>query len=92
MKTRKRRSFWFEALFIFTAVLVGAAFSLKPWKTYLEQKELQQQSVREMKKAEGEMERLMQQKAEAESAIGREKLAREQGFLKPGERPIETLK
>lgn len=87
-RMRKGRNWAFEAGFIVTAVIVGVGFSMKPWQAYREQSKLRDENVKEMKIAEKRSEALIREKARSESQIGREEMARRQGFMPPNERPI----
>lgn len=86
----KRRKNWaFEIIFIVAALIVGVGFSLKPWQAFMNEKKVRDEFVAEMNKAEKESEDLARKKARAESPLGREELARQNNFARPGEAPIE---
>jgi hypothetical protein len=84
----KRRSLWMPFL-ICVAVAIGLLASLKPWESYRKHREEADAARREMQQAERTHADLLRERSRLDSAIGREELAREQGFIKPGERPIE---
>lgn len=87
-----KRSFgWMLALLAFAAAL-GAALSFKPWQAYMEQKSETEELRRNMRSLEAEKARLIEERGRAESPVGVEQLAREQGFRKPGEVPPEKVK
>ncbi len=70
------------------AIVTGIMLSLKPWQVYGEQRRLADDAVKEMRGAEAKKTDLTRQRAKYESAIGREELARKQGYRRPDERPI----
>jgi hypothetical protein len=84
----KAKAIW-NSLFVVAAVAAGLLLSAKPWQVYTEQRALADQSIEEMREAEKNRNELTRQKARYESSIGREELARKQGYLAEGERPIE---
>jgi hypothetical protein len=79
------RRLGFRAAFFGLAVLAGVALSLKPWQAYNQQRKIADQSASEMRSAEAHRAELLRKEAKAGSPIGREELAREQGYVKPGE-------
>ena len=86
---RRRKRFWFEVGFVLTALAVGVGFSLKPWRAYGEQRKVRDEYVDEMNRSDARIEELVRQRARAESPLGREELARKQGYRRPNELPIE---
>lgn len=78
------------SIIVASAIGVGVGLSLKPWQVYREQRRLADDAVREMRQAEGKKIELTKQRAKAESSIGREELARKQGYRKPNETPLEV--
>lgn len=72
------------------AVLVGVGLSIKPWQGYRSQKALADKNAAEMAAAEKSREELARKKAELSSRPGRELSARELGYMKSGERPLES--
>jgi hypothetical protein len=72
-------------------IVVGAgiAFSLEPWRRYKEQEQKKEAKIAEMQRAEEQAEELVREKARAESALGKEELARRNGFTRRGEQPID---
>ncbi|MBX3118082.1 MAG: hypothetical protein KF784_03390 [Fimbriimonadaceae bacterium] len=85
---KKQRIVW-EMVFVGVAVAVGIALSARTWDTYNQQRVKADKKVSEMKKAEQDREALLRQKGQYESPSGREQLAREQGYTKAGEKPLE---
>ena len=85
---KRRRNWVFEILFILVALGVGVGFSLRPWRAYQEQKKVSEGYRIDMEKAEKRSEELIKQKARADSALGREEKAREQGHRRSGEIPF----
>lgn len=77
------------ALFVAAAVATGVAFSRKPWEVYNEQRKLAAEQRVEMRESEARRAELLREEARVKSSVGREQLAREHGFLKPGEEPAD---
>lgn len=84
----KNKRIW-NTVFVIAALSTGVALSLKPWQIFLEQRKLASDKVSEMTAAEANRTKLMEQKVRLESTTGREEIAREQGYLRPGERPLD---
>jgi cell division protein FtsB len=84
-----KRTIGLDLLIVLAALVVGVGLSIKPWQVYREQRELADKHVGEMRKAEAAREDLLRQRAKYESAVGREELARSQGYVKPGEQVVE---
>ena len=84
----KNKRIW-NVLFVGAAVATGVALSLKPWRVYSEQRKLANEKVSEMSAAEANRTKLMEQKVRVESSTGREKIARDYGFRRPGEIPLD---
>jgi len=78
-----------NSIIVACAVGVGVGLSLKPWQVYREQRKLADEAIREMKMAEGKKIDLTKQRARAESSLGREELARKQGYRRNDETPLE---
>jgi hypothetical protein len=70
------------------AIGTGVGLSIKPWRVYREQRKIADESIKEMREAEGKKATLTRERAKYESALGREELARKQGYRRPDERPI----
>lgn len=70
------------------AAAIGCGFvaSQGPWIKLREQKAKTDDQVAEMRKSEAEREQLLRQEAHYRSSVGREELARGQGYLPPGEK------
>lgn len=71
------------------AIAIGVVASLKPWQAYQRQRQEADAARTEMKQAERKHADLLRERTQVDSPIGREEMAREQGFTKPGERPLE---
>lgn len=78
-----------NALFVFAAIAVGFAFSIKPWQVYRSQRTAADAAIKDMKAAEKDQAVLVQRKARYESAIGKEELARNEGFRQKNETPLD---
>lgn len=70
----------------------GVFLSRKPWQELREQRALVKDADIEMKKAENDRAELVSQEARMSNPAGRERAARQRGYHKPGEIPIEDLK
>lgn len=68
------------------AIGCGWYASKGPWKVLDRQRDRTTRQVGEMRKSEAEREQLLRQEAHYRSSVGREELARAQGFLRPGEK------
>ncbi len=77
---------------VVAALGTGMYLSRKPWEVYREQKAKASAVTLEMNKAEKEREKMMDEKASVDSALGREKAIRDAGWTKPGETPIKPTK
>lgn len=84
----KSKLVWNLAI-VFAAVGVGVALSAKPWQVYREQRKIADESIAEMRSAEGKKADLTRQRAKYETSLGREELARKQGYKRPDETSIE---
>lgn len=82
-----RKLFW-EWMLVFAAIGCGVFLSLGPWQKYREQRALADRAVAERRAAEKSRAELTQRKAGIESSVGREELARDAGYRKPGEVPV----
>lgn len=71
------------------AMLVGAGLSVRPWKVYQQQKARTAEYQKQMREAEQRRVDLTREKAKIDSPLGMEQAAREQGFIKPGEQPLD---
>lgn len=85
---KKRRLF--NLLFVLSAIALGIAFSIKPWQVYREQRHAADAALAEMRDAEKSRTELTIKKARYESAIGKEELARSQGYRQANETPVDT--
>lgn len=86
---RRKRSLIWEIVFVLTAIGVGVGFSLKPWRAYNDQRKVRDGYSDELRRTELRIEELARQRARSESPLGREELARKQGYRRPNETPIE---
>lgn len=81
-----------------TLVLVAAAvgtglyMSRKPWSEFQRQRALTNQARRDQRAAEEDRAKYVSQAAAAESPTGREEIARERGYRRPNETPVEDLR
>ncbi len=75
-------------LVVAVAVGAGLTASRKPWEVWLEQRQRTADQVAQTRRSESRREELLREEARAKSSIGREELARGQGYLKAGEKPV----
>ena len=85
----KSKRIW-NTVFVVAAVATGVALSLKPWQVYSEQRSLANEKIAEMERAEGSRTTLMEKKVRMTNSTGREEIARNYGYVKAGEQPLET--
>ena len=67
----------------------GIAVSMGPWRSYMAQRKLTNQNLSDLKRSETDKEEALRREAQVSSAMGREELARKQGWAKPGEIPAD---
>lgn len=84
----KEAKFFVNVLFVGAAVGAGVYLSRGPWFAYQRQKAAADQATSQMNAAERDRADLLRRSADTESAAGRELIAREHGYLKPGEKPV----
>ncbi len=72
---------------IFAAVM-GAYLARAPWKVYREQRSHANELLAQAQTDEMQQTSLEKRDSDLKSPIGREKLAREHGYLKQGETPV----
>ena len=77
-----------SVFFVGAAAVLGVYLSRGPWLAYREQKQKAEIATTDMLKAEAEKTDLLKQKAKYESPLGRETLARQQNYVKVGEKPM----
>jgi hypothetical protein len=85
-----KKLFWNSA-FVLAAIATGIALSVKPWQVYAEQRAKADAAVEDMREAEQSRVQLTREKAKYEGSLGREELAREQGFRRPGEVAVPEI-
>ena len=83
---RKMRWFVFGVVLVLAGVLF---FNRKTWTLYRDQAAIEKRNDQRMRGAEAERAKLMDKKADLESSVGQERMAREQGYKKPKEKPLE---
>ena len=84
-----KRKLFLNGLFILAAVGLGIALSIKPWQVYRLQRNAADAALLDMRKAESERADLSRKKAQYESTLGKEELARNQGYRQANETPVE---
>ena len=84
----KKKLLW-NVLIIIVAVGTGLALSMRPRGIASQEDKKNLNAAQDMKKVESEINELRRKKAEAESPVGREKIARDHGLLRNGEKPVE---
>ena len=80
---------WQTYVVVAAAVGTGLYLSRKPWQVYQEQNAKAKESMREMREAEKERERLQIDKIKYSSPLGKEGELRGRGYIKAGEVPVE---
>lgn len=83
------RNYGWHALLLVLAVGVGAALSVESWRHYSAQNKRATEARDEMRLAESERARLMREQSRLQSPVGREERARERGYRRVNERPLE---
>ncbi len=81
----------------FKVLILGAALILlgviylnrDTWRLYKDQMATKSRNDERMRAAETERAELIRRRAELSSPVGQERLARKQGYRKPGEQPLE---
>jgi hypothetical protein len=79
------RNQWLNVGIGVIAVFAGVAVSAKPWQVYREQRKAADEAIAEMQQSESKRESLVREDARLKTSIGREELARKEGYRKPGE-------
>lgn len=72
------------------AIGAGMALSQKPWNVYRAQQKATEAQLQRMHLAENQQIANIQLHAKLDTSIGREELARKQGWKRPGEVPLAT--
>ncbi|HTQ11323.1 MAG TPA: hypothetical protein VMI31_14755 [Fimbriimonadaceae bacterium] len=78
------------AFLVVAAAGVGLYLSRGPWLAYRQERQKSDAATNEMLKSEADKNDLIRQKAKLDTPIGREELARDLGYRKSGEQPVET--
>jgi hypothetical protein len=84
------RSKWKTLTLVAVAICFGAYFARMPWEVYRQQRAKANQSLAEAQVNDIQRISLMKREAELKSPIGREKIAREHGYLHTGEKPYNV--
>lgn len=79
-----RKAFW-NSIFFIAAIAGGLALSVAPWQKYHEVKKKADGANAEARAAEIDHAERLRQKAALDSTEGKEKLARQKGYIGPGE-------
>ena len=77
-----------NGLLFVAAAALGVALSIRPWEEYRDQRMKADEAIRKSKQMQEEMSRLAREKAVIDTAAGKERLARERGYIKPDEVPL----
>jgi hypothetical protein len=72
---------------IAVAIACGAYFAREPWQVYRQQRAKANEAVAEAQLNDSLRVALLKREAQLKSPIGREKMARERGYLAKGETP-----
>jgi len=84
----RRKQIWTWSVVVL-ALGAGLALSATPWRAYFTQQALTDAQLNEMRTAEESRSALSREKARLENPVGREELAREQNYRRPGEQPAD---
>jgi len=82
-----RRKLFINGLIAAAALGLGIVLSLGPWQVARLQRNAADKMLSDMKRAEAERAELSRKKAQYESTLGKEELARNQGYRQPDETP-----
>jgi hypothetical protein len=80
---------WQTYVVVAVAVGTGLYLSRKPWQVYRQQEVKAQETMREMREAEQERERLQIEKIKYSSPLGKEEELRKRGYGKAGETRVD---
>ncbi|HEY3779653.1 MAG TPA: hypothetical protein VGL56_01120 [Fimbriimonadaceae bacterium] len=83
------RKLLLNSLFVLSAVGLGVGLSIKPWKVYRLQRQAADTAVADMRTAEKDRAELTRKKAQYDSELGKEDLARDEGYRQANEVPVE---
>lgn len=83
-----RKLLW-NAVLLVSAVGVGIGLSIKPWQVYRLQRQQADRAGADMRAAEQERVDLTRKKAQYDSELGKEELARNEGYRLKDETPVE---
>lgn len=75
----------FNLLFVGAGLAVGVALGMKPWPVFQEQRKNADNYLRDAHKAESDRVDFERQRNKYETSLGREELARQNGYKKAGE-------
>jgi hypothetical protein len=78
-----------NAALVILAIGAGLIMSLKPWHVYKAQQAETQKEVQEMNRSERTRTELLQQEAAAQTSVGKEEMARNLGYVRAGQKPID---
>ena len=84
-----RKIVW-NSIFFLGAVGLGIGLSIKPWQVYRLQRKQADVASAEMRATEQERVELTRKKAQYDSELGKEELARNQGYRQKDENPVES--
>lgn len=83
--------YWISTAIVF-GLVTGLVLSQKPWIEWRRQLALTKEAESIMKQAEKDRANEARELAKRDSQIGREKIAREHGYRRPNEIPIDEMK
>jgi cell division protein FtsB len=83
----KRTGFWIVLTLV--AAAAGLGLSYRPWKAYMDQRELTREQQRQMDEAEARRAELARELARLQNQSGREGLARDHGYVRKNEQTVE---
>ena len=83
------RKILYNAVAVALGVAVGVALSIKPWQAYHDQRIKADDAISRAAEMQRRQSELAREKALLNTPLGKEKQAREKGFVRPGETPVD---
>jgi hypothetical protein len=79
----------FRSLWVLAAVGLGLFVAREPWRIHEQQEAKRDKALAELRKTQQAKAELLTDKARYGNSVGREELARERGYMRPNEKPLE---
>ena len=84
------KTLWFTLAMLMAGISVGVYSGRMPWDTYRTQQAAADRATTDMQQAESRIADLIRLESRVHSTIGKQELARKQGYLNPGEVPLNV--